>query len=279
MRIIADCGSSSCKWIVEGQTKRLLGPGINPSVMSQTEIRYGFESNQALFSGMETSAVQQVHFYGTGCLNEAVNKKVSDWLASLFPHAQVFVESDLFGACLAVYQHAPTAVGILGTGSAAAGFDGTRITRLTPSLGYQLADEGAGSDIGRRLILAFLYGEMPSELAHAFEHLFPATEPNSVIEKVYAQQAGSAFLAKHTQLAVDFPEHPFILNLVKEAFAVFIQRHMQPLRKAGFRRAGLLGSVAYGFQPILHELLLQAEFEQVEIIRDPLDALPGKIWK
>jgi len=279
MRIIADCGSTSCKWIIKGEEGRLGGPGINPSVMSPLELALGFETNEKLFSGLPKNEVAQVNFYGTGCINEKAKGIVSHWLRNIFPLAEIIVESDLFGACLAVHADGENvAVGILGTGSAAAGFNGTDVTRITPSLGYQLADEGAGSDIGRRLLLAYLYGELPKELFDAFYARFPETETNWVIDKVYTQQVGSAFLAQHTQLAVDYPEHPYIQQTVSETFSVFIRRHLKPLLNNGFNHAGIIGSVGFGFQDLLRPLLVESGFESVTITRDPLDSLPEKIW-
>lgn len=280
MRIIADCGSTSCKWIIEGNENRLIGQGINPSVMSPKELNAGFESNQKLFTHVPSEWIQEVRFYGTGCINEKSRSIIGEWLGNIFPNAEIIVDSDLFGACLAVHTEAQkVAVGILGTGSAAAGFDGTDIARLTPSLGYQLADEGAGSDIGRRLLLAFLYGELPKELFDAFYARFPDTETNYVINKVYTQQAGSAFLAQHTQLAVDYPEHAFIRQIVSEAFSIFIRRHLKPLLNAGYDHAGIIGSVGFGFKNILEPMLLETGFKSANIVRDPLDSLPSKVWK
>lgn len=281
MRILSDCGSTSCKWVVEGREDRITGPGINPSVMSETERNAAFGANEGLFAAFPKNGVTQVDFFGTGCLDARTKGIVADWLRTLFPQARVRVESDLFGACLAV--HTPgqrTAVGILGTGSAAAGFDGTDIVRLTPSLGYLLADEGAGSDIGRRLLTAYLYGEMPAELAARFEQLFPDnTRPEKVIETFYGPGVGSAFLAGHTRLAAEFPEHPFVQTLLWDAFGSFIKRHLTPLLLAGYTQAGLVGSVAFGFRKQLEPMLRGSGFAGVHIVQDPLDSLPGKVWQ
>lgn len=280
MRILSDCGSTSCKWVIENRGERITGPGINPSVMSETERRHAFEGNERLFADFPKAEVTRVDFFGTGCLDARTKAIVGDWLKILFPNAAIQVESDLFGACLAVYtQGQRTAVGILGTGSAAAGFDGTHIVRLTPSLGYLLADEGAGSDIGRRILTAYLYHEMPPEIAARFEALFPDnTQPEKVIQTFYGDSVGSAYLARHTQLAAEFAEHSFMQALLDEAFQSFIRRHMKPLLLAGYTQAGLVGSVASGFRSRLTPLLLQAGFEGVHIVQDPLDALPQKVW-
>lgn len=280
MRILSDCGSTSCKWVIEGREERITGPGINPSVMSEAERRAAMDANERLFDAFPKNGVTHVHFFGTGCLDARTKAIVGGWLRSLFPQAKIQVESDLFGACLAV--HAPgqqTAVGILGTGSAAAGFNGTEIVRLTPSLGYLLADEGAGSDIGRRLLTAYLYHEMPPELATRFEALFPEnTQPEKVIHTFYGDGVGSAYLAQHTQLAAEFSEHAFVTRLLDDAFGNFIQRHLKPLLQGGYAQAGLVGSVAFGFRRQLEPLLLRAGFSAVHIVRDPLDTLPGKVW-
>lgn len=280
MRILSDCGSTSCKWVIEGQAERITGPGINPSVMSETERKATFEANERLFDAFPKNEVTRVDFFGTGCLDERTKTMVGDWLRNLFPQAEIQVESDLFGACLAVHndgQH--TAVGILGTGSAATGFNGTEIVRLTPSLGYLLADEGAGSDIGRRLLTAYLYHEMPPELSTRFEALFPDnTRPENVIKTFYGDSVGSAYLAQHTHLAAEFADHAFIQKILADAFGGFIQRHLNPLLRAGYTHAGLVGSVAFGFRQQLEPLLLQAGFAAVHIVRDPLDTLPQKVW-
>lgn len=279
MRLLADCGSTSCKWVAEYPAKRFSGPGINPSVMSPRELGDAFKNNETLFTDLPRETVRQVNFFGTGCLDARTKGIVADWLKSVFPQAQIFVESDLRGACMAVHEEGrQTAVGILGTGSAAAGFDGQTVTRLTPSLGYLLADEGGGSDIGRRILTAYLYGEMPAELAARFEELFPQTTPAGVIEAFYGNTAGSAFLARHTQVAVEYATHPFIRQLLTDAFSVFIQRHLQPLRHAGYTHVGIVGSVGYGFREHLEPLLEQAGFASSVIIRDPLDRLPAKVW-
>lgn len=280
MRILSDCGSTSCKWVIEGREERITGPGINPSVMSEAERKAAFAANERLFDAFTRNAVTAVRFFGTGCLDARTKAIVGDWLRGLFPKAEIRVESDLFGACLAVHTDGQqTAVGILGTGSAAAGFNGTDTVRLTPSLGYLLADEGAGSDIGRRLLTAYLYHEMPAELATRFETLFPEnTQPEKVIQTFYGDGVGSAYLAQHTQLAAEFPEHAFVARLLDDAFGNFIQRHLKPLLQAGYTQAGLVGSVAFGFRRRLEPILLQAGFSAVHIVQDPLDTLPAKVW-
>jgi N-acetylglucosamine kinase-like BadF-type ATPase len=63
----------------------------------------------------------------------------------------------------------PEQLVILGTGSHAAVFDGTKIIRQASSLGYLLGDEGGGSDIGKELIKAYFYQQLPPKIAADME--------------------------------------------------------------------------------------------------------------
>jgi len=278
MRILADCGSTSCKWLVEGHAERISGPGMNPAVTSPQEFAKRLDENRALWTDEERQTVSQVDYFGTGCNIESARKKMAEGLQAVFPNARIHVQTDIYGACLAVYNQTPVAAGILGTGSAAAGFHNGQIVRLTPSLGYVLADEGAGSHIGRQLLTAYLYKELPEELSAAFERLFPDTTATTAIETFYGPHASGGKLAEYTRLASEFPEHAFIQNLVKHSFSVFVKRHMEPLLHAGYKDAGIIGSVGYGFRNILQPLLLEAGFRTAQTIADPMDKLPEKVW-
>lgn len=278
MRLIADCGSTSCKWLREKNGERITGPGINPSVMSAEEFSLRLLENKKLWAPEEAGSITELHYYGTGCSIESARQKMHAGLQSIFPHARIHVQTDIYGACLAVYDQTPVAVGILGTGSATAGFHNGEIVRLTPSLGYVLADEGAGSDIGRKLLTAYLYKELPAELSAAFERLFPDTSDTSAIETFYGSHASGGRLAAYTRLATEFSGHGFIRRLVEDAFSVFIKRHMNPLLQAGYKDAGIIGSVGYGFRDVLEPMLREAGFRSINIIADPMDMLPEKVW-
>ncbi len=278
MRLIADCGSTSCKWINDLGLPGLSGPGLNPTVMKEDEFSRRVADNAALWNADLRGQVSQVDFFGAGCTLASAGERMKEALQALFPRAEIRVESDLTAACLAVYRGSPVAVGILGTGSAAAGFNGKSIYRATPSLGYVLADEGAGSAIGRAVLTAYLYGELPPDLHSKFENLFPGTSPDSVLETFYGPEASGGRLARYADLAAEEPQHPFVENLVKPLFSTFISRHLLPLKRAGYEEAGIVGSVGYGFRHLLRSQLNEAGFSEVRMIKNPLDALPEHIW-
>ncbi len=63
MRILSDCGSTSCKWVIEGREERITSPGINPSVMSEAERKAAFDANERLFDAFTRNAVTKItHF-------------------------------------------------------------------------------------------------------------------------------------------------------------------------------------------------------------------------
>jgi glucosamine kinase len=278
MRLIADCGSTSCKWINDVNSSLRTGPGINPTVMKEEDFRQRISQNEDLWSAEERASVSRVDFFGAGCTLPSAASRIKEALQKSFPNAQIQVESDLMAACLAGYSGKPTAVGILGTGSAAAGFDGRNIFRATPSLGYVLADEGAGSAIGRKMLTAYLYGELPQDLHQQFEKLFPETTVDSVLGTFYGPQASGGMLATYAGLAAENNKDPFVVGTLSPLFADFISRHLMPLLKAGYEKVAIIGSVGYGFSELLRGLLQKAGFTEILFFKDPMERLPDIIW-
>ena len=278
MRLIADCGSTSCKWINDNKHSLLTGPGINPTVMKEDDFRHRISQNEALWNKEQRASVSRVDFFGAGCTLPSAINRMKEALQTCFPQAHIRVESDLMAACLAGYAGRPTAVGILGTGSAAAGFNGKDILRATPSLGYVLADEGAGSAIGRSMLTAYLYAELPSDLHHRFETLFPGTTVDSVLSTFYGTQASGGMLASFAGLAAENRHHPFVEHILNRLFEEFISRHLIPLRKSGYEQAAIIGSVGYGFSELLHVLLQKAGFTEIRFLKDPMERLPELLW-
>jgi N-acetylglucosamine kinase-like BadF-type ATPase len=278
MRLIADCGSTSCKWINDINSCLLTGPGINPTVMKEEDFRHRISLNENLWKAGEREAVSQVDFFGAGCTLPSAVTRMKEALQKCFPHALIRVESDLMAACLAGYAGKPTAVGILGTGSAVAGFDGRNMIRSTPSLGYVLGDEGAGSTIGRRMLTAYLYGELPQDLHQQFEKLFPETTVDSVLSTFYGPQASGGMLAAYAGLAVVNKNHSYIIQILTPLFEDFISRHLMPLRNAGYEKVAIIGSVGYGFSELLRSLLQKAGFTEILFFKDPMERLPAIIW-
>jgi N-acetylglucosamine kinase-like BadF-type ATPase len=164
VKLIADSGATKTEWcLIEGAKKRtLLTAGISPYFLSTADIVSLLQ--QELIPRLRKAKIQEVFYYGTGCANPNNVKIVRKALQLLFPSANIEVTHDLMGAARALCGREKGIACILGTGSNSCYFNGKKITRNSPGLGYVLGDEGSGAYLGRKVIQYYLYGIFDEEL-------------------------------------------------------------------------------------------------------------------
>ena len=143
--LIADSGSSKCEWcwLSDGKKKKIVTQGLSPYFLDTTGI--GTVLSRELLPVLKGRSVDAVYFYGTGCINPDNRKIVQKALRHAWPGASVQVTHDLMAAALALSGNARGIACILGTGSNSCYFDGRKIARNSPGLGYVLGDEGSGA--------------------------------------------------------------------------------------------------------------------------------------
>jgi hypothetical protein len=166
--LVGDIGSTKSTWWSNSEgNKEFLLTGYNPVVHDNGVGQRLFEQ---LWHVTEGEPFNKIWYYGTGIVDEKVALRVSAAMKKYFPNAEIEVASDLVGAAIAAYGHREGILVILGTGSHAAFFDGQKIIEQAQSLGYLLGDEGGGSDIGKELVKAFFYNQMPDNIAGRYEN-------------------------------------------------------------------------------------------------------------
>ncbi|TND08856.1 MAG: hypothetical protein FD123_1710 [Bacteroidetes bacterium] len=165
--LIADSGSTKTDWRLAGpggQLHQAQTEGYNPYYISEDDMAAGLRKHlQPQLMSLGVNTVQQVFFYGAGCANEEKCKTVSAAIRSVFRPDLVEVHSDMLGAARALCGRRAGIAAILGTGSNSCFYDGNQIVSARPSLGYVLGDEGSGAHLGKQLVRAFLYGDLPRE--------------------------------------------------------------------------------------------------------------------
>src|SRR5690606_29558930 len=111
-------------------------------------------------------------------------------LQRVWPHAAVYVESDLLGAARALLGTDTGFAAILGTGANTCLYDGSKIIYHIDSYGFVLGDEGSGAAIGKKLLIDYIRGYLPESIRKKFIQTFPIT-PDEVLKKVYFQPLGN----------------------------------------------------------------------------------------
>ena len=99
MILVADAGSTKTDWLFLSKQNEIIplkSAGLNPVVTTAREID---QRLSAIFKELsETAKVEEIHFFGAGCWNEATCMIIHNALQKYFPNAAIEVDSDIFGA-------------------------------------------------------------------------------------------------------------------------------------------------------------------------------------
>lgn len=269
MIVIADSGSTKCNWqLVDGDSvRRVQSRGINAVLQRPDEMAAILGETFA-----EPVQAEALYFYGAGCGERypAQSARLRELLAHYITAPQITVESDLTGAARALLADRAGIACILGTGSNSCYYDGERVVRNTPPLGWILGDEGSGSYIGRQLVgnlLKGLYDEALLRLFYEEERL----TYDEIIRRVYREGMANRFLASFTHFVGRHIDRPELDVLVREAFRSFVRRNLAQYPAGA--EVSALGGVACHFGRQLREVLEENGFRVGQIVANPDEGL------
>ena len=257
--------------------------GFNPNyaekqclenIINLVETRFIASPNdELLFLRRDKSAsLQAIHYYGTGCGSEQNCQIVKEIFQNHFPNAEIHVTHDLMAVCHAVLGHEKGIACILGTGSNSCLYDGENIVDKAVSLGYLVGDEGSGMHIGREVVQAYFYGFMPEDLRQEFHSTYHL-ELKDFIQKLYHDEQPSKYLASFAKFAGENQSHPYIKGLVKGCFKAFIEAFILRYKDGKSLKISFIGSVAFHFQDLLKESLMEYGLSLGEIMQTPAEGL------
>jgi len=271
MILIGDSGSTKTDWLVVddfGETRRFKTAGINPVFRSAEDILAELET---VFRP-EHLPVESIYYYGAGIVNDQMVMVIRTALTSLFGDISCEIASDVLGAARAVCGHAAGIACILGTGSNACYYDGEKIVRGIPPMGFILGDEASGAVMGRQLVGDYFKEVMPAELRTKFYQKF-GVEKGEVIERVYRGEKPNKYLASFTVFLSEELENSYCRKLVSDQLKAFLDRNVIQLPESKSLPVNFVGSVAFYFQDILKEQLEKHGLILGAIIQEPIDAL------
>ena len=274
MILLADSGSTKTDWLLlDGgqQSTRFASVGFNPFYQSQAVIAEGLRTEVVpKISG----SVQEIHFYGAGCADAATSRPARDALADAFPTAgKIEVNSDLLAAARGLCGHEPGIACILGTGSNNCLYDGEKIVGNVGSLGFWLGDEGSGGYLGKRLVVNYLHGELPADLHEAFQTTFPEVARLSVLDRAYKQPFPNRYFATFAPFLSQHLGHSFVREIVQDAFRFFLEKYVVRHPGSAALPVHFTGSVAYYFEVILKETLIEKGLQPGLVLKSPMAGL------
>jgi glucosamine kinase len=270
--LIADSGSTKTQWcLLQGNKKKMVSTqGISPYFLDDESI--GEILSKELMPKLGKLMVDEIFYYGTGCSNPENISLVKRALKKIFPKAKVNVEHDLLGAAKGLCGDEKGVACILGTGSNSCFYNGKKVVKNSPGLGFILGDEGSGTHLGKKVLQHYLYGTFDEELMDKFKAKY--TETNSeILDNVYKKELPNRYLAGYASFLVENRGHYMIENIIEDSINDFFFNHIYKYRESWTLPINFVGSVAYGFKDTLKQMCSDYELKLGKVIKDPMDGL------
>ncbi|WP_153796088.1 N-acetylglucosamine kinase [Foetidibacter luteolus] len=272
IKLIADSGSTKCEWSLLNGTKKkyVTTQGISPYFLSAVQIEEVLKAE--LWPVVKKAEISEVHYYGTGLSNPENVKIIKKVCKKMFPAAQVNAETDLLAAARALCGDSKGIACILGTGSNSCYYNGKKIIKNSPGLGYVLGDEGSGAYLGKKVVQHFLYHTFDDDLNARFVAKFQ-TNPSEILHNVYKEPRPNRYLASFAIFLAENRGHYMIENIIEDGLNDFFFTHLYKYRETWTQPIHFAGSIAYGFKDILKELCASYELELGKVLKTPMQGL------
>ncbi len=275
MIAIVDGGSTKCAWkvlnasleeVFETQTI-----GFNAYLTSEQFLVEKLSENTALNQAKDQ--IKHLFFYNTGCGTSEAQEMFKGYLATFFTHAEITVRGDLLGSVYALYEGKSFIAGILGTGSNSCFFDGEKTHKTIPSLGYILGDEGGGVSLGKRVLKAYFYQQMPLALKESFENQFDV-DLHQVLTKVYSEPNANAYIGGFARFLTENRTQAFCKEIVQAEMESFFETQILPYQRT-FKNSevGLVGSITHYFETEIRAVAEKLDLKISKLIKNPLEDL------
>jgi glucosamine kinase len=271
--LIADSGATKCEWclVQKDKKKTIITLGISPYFLSEDQILALLTTK--LLPKLRGTDIREIYFYGTGLANPGNKKIIQKVLRKLFPGSGIDVQTDLMGIARASSGNKKGIACILGTGSNSCYYDGKKIVKNNPSLGYVLGDEGSGAYLGKKVIQHYLHNTFDEDLRSAFEKRFETTSLVDILDRVYKQPLANRFMASYALFLAENRGHYMIENILEDGLNDFFFTHLYKYSETWTLPIHFVGSIGFGFRDVLKQLCDSHELELGKILKAPMPGL------
>lgn len=272
MILIADSGGSKTDWRLiqkNGTIGQASAPGFNPYYQPIDDLK---KNVKEILLPQITDQVSKIFYYGAGVSSAKNQSSIKTAFLEFFPKAEIEIGWDLLAAARALCGREPGIACIIGTGSNSCLYDGKEIVDNVANLGWILADEGSGANIGRKFLVDYLRGKMPQDLADHFKNRFPLTR-EEFLEKVYQQEKPSAFLGSFSKFIFQHLKHPYCYKLVYDSFAEFYENNVMQYKDYRNLKVHFVGSIAFYFSDLLRQVANDKGITVKNILEGPIAGL------
>lgn len=288
MILIADSGSTKTDWALcpskvgevarEIDCLRFKTQGINPFYLSREAIVDILQ--QEVFSQIsdKVSIIEEVYFYGAGCTEAKIpvmEQIISDAIMGFSANTRIKIVSvagDLLAAARAACGKKPGIACILGTGANTGLYDGKRIIKNIPPLGFILGDEGSGAALGKLFLNAVFKEQLPEQVKRAFLAETHQTYAD-VIEQVYRKPLPNRYLASISKFVAQHLEAFALHSIVEQNFDAFFEHNILRYEHSKDYDITTVGSVGKVFERILRKSADKYGYKLTNVLAAPMDGL------
>lgn len=270
--LIADSGATKCEWCLlhNGKKKTIYTQGMSPYYSKKEELLQIAVKELAPY--VKKNIPDYIYFYGTGCSSPANVKLIASVLKTVFPKSKISVDHDLMGAARALCGRKKGIACILGTGTNSCYYDGKKIIKNVPGLGYVLGDEGSGAYLGKKVLQYYFYKTFDEELTYLFEKKYHLSS-SEAMDNVYKKTTPSRYLASFALFLDENRGHYMIENILEDGLNDFFFQHLCKYQESWKYPIHFVGSIAYGFKDVLQELCNTYKFTLGKVLKSPMPGL------
>ena len=274
MILICDSGSTKADWLLMDGKKAVASfqtPGLNPVNLSEKSLTAILTAEKKIQRAAK--GLTEVHFFGSGCGNAEGKVRMIKVLKKIFPGVTITVDNDLMASAIATCGNEKGVVAILGTGSNCCYFDGKKIHVKNFGLGFILGDEGSGAWIGKKFLVAFLYGRLAAPLAEQFYNAFKV-DRQKAIESVYNKPNPNLFFSSFMPFIIAHRNNRFVKNFLLKELEYFFDTTILAFPEAKKTAVHFTGSIAALLEKEIRATGKKKNLRIGNIIKQPMHGLP-----
>lgn len=243
-------------------------PGINPFFVDQKTLLQQLNKKTILINHAEQ--IKKIHVFAAGATSAEKRNELAESLSLFFKFSKITVQDDLYGAAIAACYTKTGIVGILGSGANCAYFNGQHPVHNNFGLGFILGDEGSANYLGKIILKYYLQEKLPADLLKKFSKKYDLNR-SEILERVYKKSLAQQFLSSFLDFYIENREHPYIQQLIDDAFQRYISTYLLPtLKLHPGKEIHFVGIVAGNFQDRLRLIAQKNNFEITTITKEPI---------
>ena len=274
MIVIIFSGSRYADWRLADKGQVIYGfrtSGINSYLQDERYINQLLNKDTNLIYNAEK--IKKIYFFGAGVSSKERQKKIEDVFHKFFKNAKAKANHDIFASAISTLGDESGIVGIIGSGSNAAYYNGKKIQPNNFGLGYILGDEGSTNWIGKKLLKDFLTDNLPPVIREKLLLEYDL-DRKAIFERIYHHPNPNLYLTSFSEFIFENKEELYINNLIKKGLDAYVKTYLIPLAEEHpDSKFGFTGSVANNYPDLLKAAAENHHIKVGTIIKDPIQQL------